>query len=223
MQRVRALHSAARLLGAVALGAAGLGGCASGPAPVAYENRTFYNWGFPGAGAGGDMSAFEQAYPPLDLAEKAPNPEYMGVCVLGGHVCLSRPKNWVIRGASTQIGGRYIEYVSPNQYIFAVYERRDPSDELWRDILDRYEEDVKKVGAEMLGARVPIATWNAQGRAYVVRRPVAAAKQPFISMSRELLLRSESRVVLVQIVHQGQTLQPVGDELYRTVKTLQVK
>ena len=209
------------LLLTAALSAASLSvACGGGPAPVAFENRTFYNYGF-GAG-GADVSAFEKPYPPLDLAEKAPNPQYIGVSIIGEHVHISRPRNWIIRSAGNQIGARYIEYVSPNEYIFAVYERQDDPSDLWRDILGRYEEDVKKVGAELVGERVPVATWNAQGRAYVVRRPVAAAKQPFISMSRELLLRSEARVVLVQIVHQGSSLEPVSDELYRTVQTLQV-
>ncbi len=210
----------ALLCGAIGCAALGASGCSSGPAPIAYENRVFYNYGFGGGPA--DAAAFEKPYPPLDLAEKAPNPEYIGVCVVGGYVCISRPRNWVIRAANNQPGSRFIEYVSPNEYIFAIYERRDPPDELWRDVLDRYEEDAKKAGAELLGSRIPVATWNAQGRAYVVKRPVAAAKQPFINMSRELLLRNESRVVLIQIVHQGSSIAPVSDELYRTVQTLRV-
>ncbi len=36
------------------------------------------------------------------------------------------------------------------------------------------------------------------------KRRVKAAKQPFVNMSREFLARSEHRVVLVQIVHQGE-------------------
>jgi len=216
---IRRFGVAAILAGSCVL-AAVVGGCSSGPAPVAFENRTFYNYGFGGGPA--DASAFEKAYPPLDYEEKAPNPQYIGVCVLGGHVCLSKPKNWVIRSANNQVGSRFIEYVSPNEYIFAIYERSDPPDELWRDVMARYEDDVKKVGAELIGDRVPIATWNAQGRAYTVRRPVAAAKQPYINMSREFLLRTDSRVVLAQIVHQGESIAPVSDELYRTVQTLQI-
>lgn len=203
-------------------GFAGLTACsASGPAPVAYENRVFYNYGF-GGGAAGDTSGFEKPYAPLDFAEKKPNPEYVGVAVLGEHVRISRPKNWVIRAADNRVGGRFIEYVSPSQYVFAVYERADPPDDLWRDIVGRYEEDAKAAGAELVGARVPFATWNAQGRAFVVRRSVPAAKQPFISTSREILLRSQARVILVQIVHQGDTLAPVSDELHRVLQTLQV-
>lgn len=194
-------------------------GCATHiPDPIAFQNRVFYNYDDPNA----DLAAFEQRYPPLDLAEAAPNPEYIGVSVIGANIHLSRPKNWVVRTASNKATERYIEYVSPNEYVFSIYERVDSPDDVWREVLARYEEGVKADGAELLGQRVPVSTWNAQGRAYVVRRQVKAAKSPFVSVSREYLARSDHRIVLVQVLHQTATLKPVSDELLRVVATLEI-
>lgn len=198
--------------------AASASACAHGPEPVAFDNRVFYHY----TDQDTDVSPFEQRYPPLDLEERAPNPEYIGVSIIGANIHLSRPKNWVIRTASNQPEQRYIEYVSPNEYVFAIYERVDSPRDLWRDVMARYEAGVKADGAELLGARVPISTWNAQGRAYVVRRAVQGAKNPFVSVSREYLARSDERVVLVQIVHQTNTLRPVNDELLRVIETLEI-
>jgi hypothetical protein len=208
-------------LGLAAIATAILGiGCAHHPDPVAFENRVFYHY----SDADADPSAFEKRYPPLDLEERPnnPNPEYLGVAVLGSTVRISRPKNWVLRAASNQPAARFIEYISPNQYVFSIYERVDSPEELWRDVMKRYEESAKKSGAELLGSRIPVATWNAQGRGYLVRRFVAGAKAPYRNMSREYLLRSDHRVVLMQIVYPTETIAPVNDELMRTVETLQV-
>jgi len=210
----------ARVVSLVSLtvAAAALLACSGGPEPVAFTNHVFYQYDDPNA----TVLPFEQRYPPLDLAERAPNPEYIGVTVIGSAIHLSRPRNWVIRSASNQAEQRYIQYISPNEYVFSIYERVDSPDDLWLDVMNRYEEQVRADGAEFLGARVPVSTWNAQGRAYVVRRAVRAAKAPFISLSREFLARSEHRVVLVQIVHQTSTLEPVSDELLRVIQTLEV-
>jgi hypothetical protein len=214
MTRRTALALAA---GALALMNGGCGG-AHTPDPIAFTNRVFYNYDDPNA----DLAAFEQRYPPLDLAEQAPNPEYIGVSVIGANIHLSRPKNWVVRTASNKETERYIEYVSPNEYIFSIYERVDSPSDPWREVMGRYEDAVKGDGAELLGSRVPVSTWNAQGRAYVVRRQVKASKSPFISVSREYLARSDHRIVLVQVVHQTATLKPVSDELLRVVQTLEI-
>ena len=203
---------------ALALGALSLSGCSAGPDPIAFQNRVFYHYDDPFA----DAAPFEQRYPPLDLAEQTPNPEYIGVTVIGGSIHLSRPKSWIIRTASNKPEERYIEYVSPNEYIFAIYERVDSPEDVWREVMSRYEEAVNAEGAELLGSRVPISTWNAQGRAYVVRRQVKAAKAPYINVSREFLARSSHRVVLVQIVHQTSTLKPVSDELLRVIATMEI-
>jgi hypothetical protein len=195
-------------------------GCRSAPEPIAFENRVFYQ--YDDFSVRRNAKDFEDDYPPLNLAEKRPNPEYLGKTILGGTVHISRPKNWVIRGATNKPENRFIQYVSPNEYMVSIYERVDSPEDLWRDIMNRYEDDAKKNGAEIIGSRVPISTWNAQGRAYVVKRRVKAAKQPFVNMSREFLARSEHRVILVQIVHQGDSPAPVSEELLRVIQTLEV-
>lgn len=204
----------------LSLAAAGLLGCSSGPAPIAYENRTFYEYGF---GAGVDPGAFEKAYPPLDLAQKDPLPEYIGVTILGGAVHISRPKNWIIRTAGNEPEQRYIQYISRNQYLVAVWERPDFTSDLWRDVLARYEESTKKAGAEIVGGPIPMATGNAQGRAYVVRRPIPAAKGAFINGIREYVIRGSRKIILVQIVHPDGELPNLSDELMRVVTTLRVE
>ena len=193
-------------------------GCAHSPDPITYRNRIFYHYADPNA----DPDAFEQKYPPLDLAEKDPNPEYVGVSLLGATIHLSKPKNWVMRTASNAPAERYVEYISPNQYVFAIYERVDSPEDLWRDVEQRYEEAAVASGAELIGARVPVATWNAQGRSYLLRRFVEGAKSPYRNMSREYILRSDHRVVLMQIVYPTETIRPVNEELMRVVQTLEV-
>ena len=67
-----------------------------------------------------------------------------------------------------------------------------------------------------------MATFNAQARAYVVRRRVPAAKQPYVNTSLELLARNDRRIVLVQIVHQGEAIAELTGELLRVVDTLRL-
>jgi hypothetical protein len=197
-----------------------LGGCASGPEKVAFENRVFYQYDTlnPQQAA----KSLEGHFPPLDKTESPPLPEYTGVSVLGGAVHISRPRDWVIRAGSVQPEHRYIEYVSPNEYVVAVYELVESPLDLWGDVEGRYEDQAKKSGADLLGQRIPMATDNAQGRGYFVRRPVAAAKGPLLNYSNEYLLRGEHRIVLLQIVHHSESLGPVDAELRRVVETLQV-
>lgn len=210
-----------RLLTSVLLmvGGASIAACGGGPPPAAFENRTFYQYDDLIATGG---NASERPYPPLDQKARPGLPEYIGVSILGGSVHLSRPINWKIRRLSTTPERRFIEYVSPNEYIFAIYERTDSALDPWREVLQRYEEDAKTSGAELVGARVPVATWNAQGREYVVRRKIKGQKGPYTNLSREVLLRSDHRVDLVEIVHQGETLVGVSDEMLRVMETLEL-
>ena len=195
--------------------------CGGGPPPaVALENRTFYQYDDMPTASG--ASPFERPYPPLDAKGTAGLPDYVGVSLLGGTVHLSRPAGWRIRRASLTPARRYVEYVSPNEYVFAVYERIDAPQDPWRDVLGRYEEDVKTKGATLLGQRIPVATWNAQGREYVVRRTVKGQRGDFANVSREVLLRGEHRVELVSIVHQGESIAPIGGELLRVMETLEL-
>jgi hypothetical protein len=201
----------------VLVGCTWLWGC-GGASDNAPRNRTFYDY----AARSSSPEAFERRYPPLDLPETAPLPEYLGVMVLRDGVRFSRPKNWTIREASNAPGRAYIEYVSPRAYAFAIYERADPAGDSWPEVLKRYEEDVASVGAKMVGGRVPIATWQGQGRAYSIERNVEATKKPLISHSREVVLRGEHRVVLVQVVHEGDDLAGIDSELARSFDSMAV-
>jgi hypothetical protein len=135
-------------------------------------------------------------------------------------VHVSRPVEWTLRKASNEPGRRFVQYVSPKEYVFAVYEWPDLPDAPWREVIGRYEDAVKAAHAELVEERVPMAIWNGQARAYVVRRRVPASKQPFVNTSLELLARGDKRIVLVQIVHQAESLGELSDELLRVVETL---
>jgi hypothetical protein len=128
----------------------------------------------------------------------------------------------MVREASNEPGRSFIQYTSPKAYSFGIYERPESSRESWRDVLNRYEDDVASVGAKVVGRRVPVATSIGQGRAYTIERSVEAAKRPFTSHSREIVLRGDHRVVIVQVVYQGENLSAVDDELLRVVGTLEV-
>jgi hypothetical protein len=203
-------------LSALGLLAMGLLACAG--ANEASKNRTFYDWSL-----GDGTRAFEQDYPPLDWPENSSRPDFIGVKVLDGGVRFSRPRNWIVRGASSRPAEPYIQYISPNAYAFAIYQRRDPPGDDWKEILGRYEADVKAVGARMIGQRVPMATHWGQGRAYSIVRDVESAKAPLLSHSREMVIRSKNRIVLVQIVFQEPTLANVDKELLRAVETMVVR
>lgn len=203
----------------LAVSAAVTTGCSSRPVEVAFQNKVFYQYDKLG---GLDSKSTEAPYPPLDKSQAAPLPEYIGVSVLGAAIHISRPKDWVIRAADSTPEHRYIEYVSPNEYMVAVYELVESPLDPWLEILQRYEEQAKTSGADFLGQRVPMATANAQGRGYLVRRPVAAAKAPLLNYANEYLLRSDHRVVLLQIVHHDKNLAPMDAELRRVVETLEV-
>jgi hypothetical protein len=185
---------------------------------VAEKNKTFYAYDT----ASKDLvDLFEQAYPPLDLkAEKADAVEYRGVSVLAGHIHVSRPTEWVLRKASNEPGRRFVQYVSPKEYVFAVYEWPDHPDAPWREVINRYEDAAKASRAELIEERVPMATWNAQARAYVVKRRVLSAKAPWENESLELLARNDNRIILVQIVHQTDGMPDLSGELRRVIDTL---
>ncbi|MGC4088528.1 MAG: hypothetical protein QM756_11660 [Polyangiaceae bacterium] len=194
-------------------------GC-SGAQDTAAKNRTFYDWTV-ATGSSGAVD-FEQAYPPLDLAAASPLPQYKGVTVVRGGVHLSRPQNWMLRDGVNTPGQAFVQYISPNAYSFAIYERPESTSELWRDVMQRFEDDTQALGAKVVGKRVPMATLGSQGRAYTVERQVEAAKAPFISHSREYLLRGQNRIVVVQVVCDSEDLTAVDRELMRVVQTIEV-
>jgi hypothetical protein len=190
----------------------------SGSPEIAQKNRTFYDW----ATAVSSTGEFEEAYPPLDLSAAAPRVRYKGVTVLRRGIHLSRPNDWVLRDGSSTPGQAFVQYISPNAYAFAIHERPESVQELWRDVMRRFEDDTRALGAKIVGAAVPIATQIGQGRAYTIEREVEAPKKPLTSRSREYLLRGQSRIVLVQIVHEGEDLSAADQELLRVINTLEV-
>jgi hypothetical protein len=195
--------------------------CACSGAPeTARGNRVFYDWAVAtGATGTGD---FEQPYPPLDLMAAPPLVGYRGVTVVRGGVHLSRPANWMLREGDNTPGRAFVQYISPSAYAFSIYERPESPEELWRDVMQRFEDDTRSLGAKVVASRVPMATHLGQGRAYTVERQVEAAKAPLVSRSREYLVRGASRIVLVQIVHEGEDLSAVSQELLRVIETLEV-
>lgn len=191
--------------------------CSSAP-EQAQKNRTFYDWAT-AQGTGGD---FEEPYPPLDLAATPPAVRYRGVTVVRRGVHLSRPVNWMMRDGDNTPGQAFVQYISPNAYTFSIYERPESPSELWRDVMRRFEDDTKSLGAQITGSRIPMAVSIGQGRAYTIQRQVEAAKSPVNSLSREYLVRGATRIVLVQIVHEGEDLYAIDRELMRVIGTLEV-
>lgn len=193
-----------------------LGAC--GGASGATRNRTFYDWSL-----GDGSQKFESPHPPLNWPLESESPAFLGVSVLEGRVRFSRPRDWLLRNGSNRPDEPYIHYVSPNGYSFGIYQRRDPIDDSWSEILERYEDDLKQDGAVDVGGRVPMATLRGQGRVYSVERDVEAKQHPLRSRSREMIVRSEEHVVLVQIVFQDENLAAVDHELLRAVATIHVR
>ena len=169
----------------------------------------------------GGAKEFEERYPPLDLAPQEPNPEYVGVTLLRRGIHLSKPKNWLLRDASNQPGQAYVGYVSPNAYSFAIYERPEyagtlagHAEALRGRRAGRGREDRRQARAGRDGHR--------PGARLQRRTQRTAAKRPLTSHSREYLLRGESRVVIVQVVYEGDDLSQVNPELLRVIDTLEV-
>lgn len=214
--RVRAVRLAA-LIGLASVSA--LSAC-SGSSETAQRNRTFYDW-VVATGATG-AKEFEAPYPPLDQSAEPPHVGHRGVTVVRGGVRLSRPVNWMLRDGDNTPGQAFVQYISPNAYSFALYERPESVREPWRDVLRRFEDDTQSLGAKIVSGRIPVATFGGQGRAYTVERQVEAGKVPLVSRSREVLLRGATRIVLVQIVHEGRDLSNLDQELLQVIRTIEV-
>jgi len=203
-----------------AIGLAACAGACGGSSSQATQNRVFYDWA--AATDSASAKAFEKPYPPLDSPGQPPNQGYLGVAVLNEGVRFAKPRNWILRDAGNQKNQSYVGYISPNAYSFAVYERLDSPSTDWVEVLKHYEEDAQAVGAKIVGTKVPIATGVGQGRAYTIQRLVEAVKSPLVSNSREYVVRGKRRVVLVQIVYEGDDLTLVSPELLHVVETLEV-
>jgi hypothetical protein len=162
----------------------------------------------------------ERPLPALDAAASVAGAPLVGVSVLNDRVRFSRPARWMIRDASDEAGHRFIRYVSPRAYSFAIYEMSDSPTDSWHDILQRYEVDVAAAGAKAVGRGIAVATNTTQGRAYTVERKVEAVQTR--SRSREILLRGDRSVVLVQVVTEEDGLSRMSGELLEVLERLEV-
>lgn len=206
----------ARLAPAGALLACVFALSACGGSPTApRQDEVFY---LHGGGVINQDESWEVYFPPLDAKETLRVPRRVGVGVLKGDVRLGRPIDWYIRSADYTPGSRHISYQSPRQFLFSIYERIDHPEDSWDDVLDRYEDDLEEQGVTVISGRAPIATANAQGRSYVVKTTVPG-RPPYQALSHEVLVRSDKRVLLVQIVH-TQSLEAGADEMVAALKSM---
>lgn len=198
---------------ALSFGAA-LVGCGGSPTAPARDDVFYLH----GGGVIDRNESWEIYFPPLNAEPTQRLPKFVGVGILRGDVRLSRPIDWSIRAADYTPQQRFISYQSPRQFIFSIYERLDPTEDTWPDVLKRYEQEVDDQGSDLLSARLPVATANAQGREYVVKTRVPA-KPDYQSYSHEVLIRGDHRILLVQIVH-GDDIEASADEMAAALKSL---
>jgi hypothetical protein len=201
--------------GAVALFAlfasAGCGGSPTAPG----KDEVFY---LHGGGVIDKNEGLEVYFSPLDVAATPRVPRIVGVGILKGDVRMGRPIDWYIRSADYTPGRRYISYQSPRQFIFSIYERVDHPEDTWTEVLGRYEDDLEEQGAQVLAGRMPLGTANAQARSYLVKTTVAA-RPPYQSYAHEVLVRSDNRLLLVQIVH-SENIEASTDEMVASLKSM---
>jgi hypothetical protein len=203
--------AAAGLLSAFA---AGCGGSPTAPA----SDQVFYLHG--GTGVVDKNGGWETYFKELDLAANERNPRIVGVGVMKGDVRLGRPIDWYVRAADYTPGRRFISYQSPRQFLFSIYERIDSPEETWTDVLRRYEADVAQEGSTILAGRMPVATANMQGRAYIVKTRVPS-KPDLQNFAHEVIVRGDHRLMLVQIIH-GETVEAIEDEITAVLKSITV-
>ncbi|APR81443.1 Hypothetical protein A7982_06792 [Minicystis rosea] len=209
-------HTFAALLLAGALPfAAGCGGSPTAPA----QDQVFYLHG--GSGVIDRNYSWETYFKPLDQPAGERTPRIVGVGVLSGDVRIGRPIDWNVRSADLTPHHRFISYQSPRQFIFSIYERIDSPEDTWTDVERRYEADVAAQGSQILAGRMPVATANTQGRAYLIRTKVPA-KPEYLNNAREVLIRGEHRLMLVQVVHTGDNVESIEDEIATVLKSITV-
>jgi len=198
----------------VALGLLGCGGSPTAPS----RDEVFY---LHQRGVIDKRYSWERYFPPLDREAKDRVPRRVGVAIFEGDVRLSRPVDWYLRTADYRPEHRQVSYQSPRQFLFTIYERIDPPRATWDDVLVRYEEQVKESGAEILAARIPVTTANAEGRSYLLRTKIPAKPQDFDNYAHEILVRSSERIMLVQIVH-PEDIQGSVDEMTSVLTSMLV-
>ena len=177
-----------------------------------------------GAGMLVDITAspeLERPFPAFD-GPTADQERWIGVSVLRDAVRFSRPSRWTIRDASLEPDHSYVRYVSPDAYSFAIYERDDDTGRPWPSVYAHYEADVTGNGAKAIGYRVPMATAVNQGRAYTIDRKIAS-KVPVLSRSREILIRGDHHLVLVQIVTTEENLSRIAGDILEILRRMEVE
>jgi len=211
----RALAHSFVVLGVATLASAFLAGCGGSPTAPS-RDEVFYLHS--GSGIIDKNFSWETYFKPLDNPANERVPRIVGVGILNGDVRLGRPIDWYIRAADYTPQHRFISYQSPRQFLFSIYERIDPPEDSWTDVLRRYESDVEDQGAQIIAARMPIATANAQARTYIVKTRVPS-KPDFQNYAHEIVVRSNRRVLLVQIIH-NENIESISDEATAVLKSL---
>jgi hypothetical protein len=199
---------------AAAVSAAGCGGSATAPS----RDETFYLHS--GTGIIDKNATWETYFKPLDLPASQRTPRMVGVGVMNGDVRLGRPVDWFIRGADYTPQHRFISYQSPRQFLFSIYERVDSPEDTWTDVLRRYEADIDEQGSQIIASRMPTGTANTQGREYFLKTRVPS-KPDYQNFAHEILIRSDHRLLLVQIIH-GESIEATADEIVTALKSLTV-
>lgn len=202
------------LLGLSALAATSVcSGCGGSPTAPA-KDEVFYLHN----GKIDKTEGLEVYFKPLDADATARVPRIVGVGIFQGDIRLGRPIDWYIRASDSTPGHRFISYQSPRQFIFSIFERVDHPEDTWTEVLTRYEDDLAEQGAQVIAGRMPLATANAQARSYLVKTTVAG-RPPYQSMAHEIIVRSDHRLLLVQIVH-GDNIEAYADEMTASFKSM---
>ena len=189
-------------------------GCGGSPA-APQKDEVFY---LHGGGVIDKNEGLEVYFKPLDVDATPRVPRIVGVGIFKGDIRFGRPIDWFIRSADYTPGRRFISYQSPRQFIFSIYERVDHPEDTWTEVLSRYEDDLDNQGASVISGRMPLATANAQARSYLVKTTVQA-KPPYQSYAHEVLVRSDHRLLLVQIVH-SESVEASVDEMVASLKSM---
>ncbi len=193
---------------------AGCGGAPSAPK----TDEVFY---LHGGGVIDKNKSWEVYFPRLDRAKTAQLPRFVGVGVLDGDVRFSRPIDWTLRDADYTAERRFIAYQSPRQFTFSILERVDPQQDTWAEVLRRYETETREQGAKILASRLPTGTANSQGRGYLVKSSVKGKPNNFDAYATEILVRNDTRVLLVQVVHR-EAIDTIADEVANAVSSMLV-
>ena len=216
MRSPRHLRPAAKILLLAPLALSGALAIGCGGSPTAPQrDEVFY---LHSTGISDRSYSWETYFKPLDQSQNERLPRIVGVGVLLGDVRFGRPIDWVIRSADYTPQHRFISYQSPRQFLFSIFERVDHPDDTWTDVLRRYEADVDEQGSQILSSRAPFATANTQARSYVLKTRVPSRPE-YQNYAHEVLIRSDHRLLLVQIVH-GENVESTEDEMVAAIKSL---